>query len=482
MDSERSACGGRGRPGGHQPDELRAHDFGLPELGFGRDALHDLVQGCGFPVLDVHGHLHQAGSRQVEPKCPDAGKSASLLADQRGDLPRSRRRAAKIHVERDQGPSRPSDHSAGRGVQPRRAEVGSDLPGVEAALELVGAAAPVEAGSAARRLVDEDGEPEVRCNALGDVPRGGSGSLEVVRLQRNDGNDVGCADPRMSALVAAQVDAFDRDRNSLEQRVLELVRSPDDREDGAVVILVRVHVENPGVRREGVTDRRDRDPVAALAEVGYGLEGQHGAYSRRVRDYYHRRAPEYDDWYLGRGRFDDRERPGWDTELAALAAVIESLPPARTLDVACGTGFLTRHLRGDVVGLDQSTAMLEEARRQAPTATYVAGDALSLPFPDGAFDRVFTGHFYGHLESQERGVFLAEARRVAGELVVVDASRAAVDVDEQQSARILNDGSRWTIYKRYFRADALVAELDGNAKHGSVLFDGHWFVAVSAPL
>jgi hypothetical protein len=31
--------------------------------------------------------------------------------------------------------------------------------------------------------------------------------------------------------------------------------------------------------------------------------------------YYDRRAPEYDDWYLGRGGFATRERPGFDEEL-----------------------------------------------------------------------------------------------------------------------------------------------------------------------
>jgi ubiquinone/menaquinone biosynthesis C-methylase UbiE len=34
--------------------------------------------------------------------------------------------------------------------------------------------------------------------------------------------------------------------------------------------------------------------------------------------------------------------------------------------------------------LDQSEAMLAEAHRQAPSAVYVHGDALLLPFPDVA--------------------------------------------------------------------------------------------------
>lgn len=193
-----------------------------------------------------------------------------------------------------------------------------------------------------------------------------------------------------------------------------------------------------------------------------------------MKEYYDTRAPEYDDWYLGRGLFADRDRPRWDEELERLAAAIASLPPARTLDVACGTGFLTRHLRGDVVGLDQSARMLDEARGQAPHARFVVGDAFALPFPDDAFDRVFTGHFYGHLQAEEREVFLAEARRVARELVVVDASRAHVDVDDEMSQRVLNDGTRWEVYKRYFAGPALAEELGG----GEVLHEGLWFVVV----
>jgi ubiquinone/menaquinone biosynthesis C-methylase UbiE len=193
-----------------------------------------------------------------------------------------------------------------------------------------------------------------------------------------------------------------------------------------------------------------------------------------VKEYYDQRAPEYDDWYLGRGLFEPRDRAGWDEELEQLFAVIAALEPGRTLDVACGTGFLTRHLRGDVVGLDQSKRMLEEARKQAPSITCVQGDGLALPFVDNSFDRVFTGHFYGHLEPAERERFLSEARRVANEVVVVDASRAHSEVDEQMSERVLNDGSTWEVFKRYFTGAGLAAELGG----GEVLFEGEYFVVV----
>lgn len=194
-----------------------------------------------------------------------------------------------------------------------------------------------------------------------------------------------------------------------------------------------------------------------------------------MKAYYDRRAPEYDDWWLGRGLYADRERPGWEDELRLLEGVIRDLPPVRTLDVACGTGFLTRHLPGDVVGLDASERMLEVAREQAPQARFEHGDALSLPFEDSAFDRVFTSYFYCHLEDEERKRFLAEARRVAPELVVVASIRGDGDEAERWEDRQLNDGSEWQVYKRVFEGPDLAAELKGE-----IVFKGRWFVVVRA--
>jgi ubiquinone/menaquinone biosynthesis C-methylase UbiE len=195
-----------------------------------------------------------------------------------------------------------------------------------------------------------------------------------------------------------------------------------------------------------------------------------------VKAYYDRRAAEYDDWWFGTGLHADRNRPGWDEEVERLVCALAALPPARTLDVACGTGFLTQHLPGEVVGLDQSESMLEIARARVPAASFVCGDAIELSFPDLSFERVFTGHFYGHLEEAERRRFLAEARRVAGELVVVDSSLRPDHEPVEVQERVLKDGSRWKVYKRYFTAEGLARELAG----GRVVHAGRWFVAVRA--
>src|SRR5260221_12348218 len=85
---------------------------------------------------------------------------------------------------------------------------------------------------------------------------------------------------------------------------------------------------------------------------------------------------------------------GSDARWRRLTAVAAQLGPGgRALDVACGSGKLSRELRqhapgGLVVGLDFSSGMLQVASERAPGPSYVRGDGLRLPFPDGVFDAV----------------------------------------------------------------------------------------------
>jgi len=194
------------------------------------------------------------------------------------------------------------------------------------------------------------------------------------------------------------------------------------------------------------------------------------------RTYYNRRAAEYDDFYLGAGLFAQRPRPGWHEEVDALRSILRSLPVRSVLDIACGTGFLTQHLPGRVAAIDQSPAMLQVARARLPAALVVQADAFRLPFRRSAFDCVSSGHFYGHLQGPARERFLAEARRVARQLLIFDAAWHAEVPPEAMQERQLNDGSRHAVYKRYFTPAQLTAELGG----GTVLHGGRWFVAVLA--
>jgi hypothetical protein len=68
--------------------------------------------------------------------------------------------------------------------------------------------------------------------------------------------------------------------------------------------------------------------------VGQGVEDEH------MRAYYEQRAAEYDDWWLGRGVFAGRERPGWDDEVAAVLDAVRGLAPARGRVLHAGDRFV----------------------------------------------------------------------------------------------------------------------------------------------
>jgi demethylmenaquinone methyltransferase / 2-methoxy-6-polyprenyl-1,4-benzoquinol methylase len=101
----------------------------------------------------------------------------------------------------------------------------------------------------------------------------------------------------------------------------------------------------------------------------------------------------YDELAAALSLFQD---PRW--RRAAVEAVAAG-PEDRVLDVACGTGMVSRALVDRwgcrVVGLDQSAAMLGRARaklaadpRLAERVTLVEGEAESLPFADAEFDHL----------------------------------------------------------------------------------------------
>jgi ubiquinone/menaquinone biosynthesis C-methylase UbiE len=183
-------------------------------------------------------------------------------------------------------------------------------------------------------------------------------------------------------------------------------------------------------------------------------------YERQKR-YYDLRAKEYDStlWETTDAR--------WREEVVAVIEALAALPPLRTLDVACGTGFLSQHLRGELTLLDASDQMLAIAAARAPSARLVHADALPLPFPEGSFERIFSSAFYDHLRPPERARFLAEARRVADELVLVEQTRGA-EHREGREERFLESGERHEVYIAYFSPESLLAELGG----GELLYAG----------
>lgn len=145
----------------------------------------------------------------------------------------------------------------------------------------------------------------------------------------------------------------------------------------------------------------------------------------RVREMFSRIARRYD---LVNDLMSFGLHRRWKRETVRLA-IGGARRPARVLDLCCGSGdlgFLAEELgAASAVGADFTLPMLAVARRRrqarASLSAFVQADALTLPFPDGAFDAVVVG--YGLRNVADLSAALAEMRRVlapGGRLAVLD--------------------------------------------------------------
>lgn len=88
----------------------------------------------------------------------------------------------------------------------------------------------------------------------------------------------------------------------------------------------------------------------------------------------------------------------------------------KILDIGCGNGRYFELLKiknADYVGIDNSSKLIEEAKKKYPEADFRVADALSLPFGDDSFDKVYSIAVLHNIPSKElRAKFLSEAKRV----------------------------------------------------------------------
>jgi len=109
-----------------------------------------------------------------------------------------------------------------------------------------------------------------------------------------------------------------------------------------------------------------------------------------------------------------------------VAAALEMRPADRVLDLAAGTGASSVTLQqggAAVVACDFSEGMLAVGHRRHPNVSFVAGDALRLPFRDGTFNAVTVS--FGLRNFADVDAALAELARVTaigGRLAILETS------------------------------------------------------------
>ncbi|MCY4146192.1 MAG: class I SAM-dependent methyltransferase [Chloroflexi bacterium] len=198
---------------------------------------------------------------------------------------------------------------------------------------------------------------------------------------------------------------------------------------------------------------------------------------QRQIEYYRARAPEYDEWFYRKGRYDrgPAHTKQWQREVGIVRRQLHSGARCEhILELAPGTGIWTQELAqlGERVrALDASPEMIaiNRAKLAADHVDYELCDLFQWQ-PQRQVDMVFFGFWLSHVPADKLSGFLRAVRtalKPGGRLFLVDslapdssnprAGTQSLGADRQQ--RQLKDGRQYEIVKIYYEPRALSAIL-----------------------
>jgi hypothetical protein len=238
------------------------------------------------------------------------------------------------------------------------------------------------------------------------------------------------------------------------------------------------------------------DPVAAAVPAGASAAGPDR--DAQLLAYYEARAPEYDDWYLRRGRYERGpvHDAAWNAELDIAGRWLDALPIAgEIVELAAGTGWWSPLLasKGELSLYDGASGPLDRARERLVAhrlrAHLHVRDAWAEP--DRAVDALFTGFWLSHVPRERLDEFLGIARRwlkPGGTYAFIDSlldpQSSAADHPtpaDDSSIRRLDDGREFTIVKVYYEpAELETALARAGFDQASVTTTGRFFLTGSA--
>jgi len=194
--------------------------------------------------------------------------------------------------------------------------------------------------------------------------------------------------------------------------------------------------------------------------------------------YYEARAPEYDEWFLRRGRYDNGSElnDAWFAEVKEAQDAVRGYgPEGDVLELAAGTGLWTRllleHAR-HVTAVDASPGALLRNRERVGTdrVTHIEADLFAWE-PDRRYDTVFFSFWLSHVPPSRFTPFwdgvkgaLAEGGKVIFVDSLYDPTSTARDhvlpaPETGVVERHLNDGRTFRVVKIFHRPMELTQRL-----------------------
>src|SRR6266545_1956519 len=232
-----------------ESDDLALRDLDAFLLRERTNRLERLDERRPTVVDHVHRDLHEASFGEREAFRADRREAAVALPDRLRDAFRDRDVGRpQVHIPRDQHRPSPDDACAGGRVESHGAEIrlavrvrlDLDLEAFVLSPPHVREGAPVRPGCGG--FIQIDWDTELVRNPLANGPRDRDTVLHRHARDRDERKDVEGADPRMLAAMNVHVDPLDRGGCSSNGCFRHRPAIADERNDGAVVIRVHLHI------------------------------------------------------------------------------------------------------------------------------------------------------------------------------------------------------------------------------------------------
>ena len=213
--------------------------------------------------------------------------------------------------------------------------------------------------------------------------------------------------------------------------------------------------------------------------------------------YYRARAPEYDDWFERRGRYDlgEEHTAQWNAEVGEVRSALHSSPLRGViLELACGTGWWTAELaRPDVAitAVDSSAEAigLNRKRVRSSSVTYEQANIFDWD-PGEHFDTVFFAFWLSHVPPDRFDAFwelIDTCLRPGGRVFFVDnrwysgyrwprGETPLGDAAPWVAMRKLSDGRQFDIVKVFYEARELEGRLARLGWAGQVSETSNFFI------
>ena len=214
------------------------------------------------------------------------------------------------------------------------------------------------------------------------------------------------------------------------------------------------------------------------------------------RAYYRARAPEYDEWWQRRGRYDRGSdlAEEWDSQVAQVATALDTFgATGDVLEMAGGTGWWTERLArtaGHLTVIDSSPETLDLNRDRVgrPDVDYLVADLFTWQ-PNRTYDVVFFSFWLSHVPRSRFSAFWSLVRSCLapeGRVFLIDNHNDPHSSEELKDSyvvhhgsdldlRRLHDGSKYQVVEVFYEPEELQSLL-GHEGWTAQLHATRWFI------